>query len=630
MLLISILKRIISGAAPIVASSIGIALSILAWFTASDRGKNIAELEWLILGGGLSFTLLLAVYLWSANRSNFRLRTKNVRFDAALDNISQALCMYDRDQRLLLSNQRYATMYGLDPNSVQPGMKLDDVLAMRIANGTFSGEPESYAKGTHIIAGQVQCGERDIELHDGRVIHILRKPLTGGGWVGTHEDITESKLAQAHIAHITRHDPLTDLPNRYHLREHLKHAIAALPVEQSLAVLALDLDDFRLVNEALNYSIGDKLLKAVAQRIRECVQKSDIVSRLGGDEFTIIQIGTPKHPDGSAALAKLLIETVGKPFDIEGHQVAVGVSIGIALAPTDGADADALLKHADMALDRAKADGRGLCRFFEPQMDAQVQARREMECELREAVAQGNFELHYQPILETASSEISCFEALVRWNHPRRGLISPADFIPLAEETGLIGTIGEWIINTACAEAASWSKPVRVAVNLSGVQFKDRNLVNSIRHALETSGLSSSRLELEITETVLLRESEVNLEILHQLRAFGILISMDDFGTGYSSLSYLRSFPFDKIKIDRSFIRDMGSRGDCMSIVRAVTGLGISLGIKTTAEGVETMEQLQLLRAEGCTEVQGFLFSAAQPASEVERLLRRFSQRTAA
>jgi predicted signal transduction protein with EAL and GGDEF domain len=322
-------------------------------------------------------------------------------------------------------------------------------------------------------------------------------------------------------------------------------------------------------------------------------------------------------------LASRLIDLVSVPYDIDGHQIVVGLSVGISVAPTDGRDADALIKNADMALYRAKEEGRGTFRYFESGMDARAQARRIIELDMRAAVRNGEFELNYQPIVQAQSGEVTGFEALVRWRHPQRGLISPADFIPLAESTGLIIPLGEWILRKACSDAAAWSRPVRVAVNLSPVQFKHRSLVNSVVEAVTSAGLEPDRLELEITESVLLQDSEATLATLHTLRGFGVRISMDDFGTGYSSLSYLRSFPFDKIKIDQSFVRELSTHGDCIAIIRAVTGLGVSLGITTTAEGVETKEQLELLRSEHCGEVQGYLFSKPRPASEVEAMLRQ-------
>jgi predicted signal transduction protein with EAL and GGDEF domain len=333
-------------------------------------------------------------------------------------------------------------------------------------------------------------------------------------------------------------------------------------------------------------------------------------------------VGNELQASEVSSLASRLVEVIGAPYDIDGHQVVVGASIGISLSPGDGSNPDQLLKNADMALYRAKADGRGIYRFFEAAMDARAQARRLLELDLRAALVRGEFEVFYQPIHDLQADQIIAFEALVRWNHPLRGTIPPMKFIPLAEETGLIVQIGDWVLRQACADAARWSQQdVRVAVNLSPVQFKNRNLVPSVIAALSASGLAANRLELEITESVLLQDSEATLATLHKLRDFGVRISMDDFGTGYSSLSYLRSFPFDKIKIDRSFVNELATRDDSMAIVRAVTGLGKSLGISTTAEGVETSEQLALLRLEGCTEVQGYLFSPPRPAAEVERLL---------
>jgi predicted signal transduction protein with EAL and GGDEF domain len=363
-------------------------------------------------------------------------------------------------------------------------------------------------------------------------------------------------------------------------------------------------------------------LEAVARRLRDAIREGDMVARLGGDEFAIIQRGM-EQPDESGALASRLIDLVSAPYDVDGHQIVVGLSVGISIAPTDGSDADALIKAADMALYRAKEEGRGTFRYFELGMDARAQARRIIELDMRAAVRNGEFELNYQPIMQVESGEITGFEALVRWHHPQRGVIPPADFIPLAESTGLIVPLGEWILRRACSDAAAWSRPVQIAVNLSSVQFKHQSLISSVMNAVTSAGLEPGRLELEITETVLLQDSDATLATLHTLRRFGVRISMDDFGTGYSSLSYLRSFPFDKIKIDQSFVHELTTRSDCIAIVRAVTGLGTSLGITTTAEGVETREQLELLRSEHCTEVQGYLFSKPRPASEVEAMLRQ-------
>jgi diguanylate cyclase (GGDEF)-like protein len=426
--------------------------------------------------------------------------------------------------------------------------------------------------------------------------------------------------AEARISHMARHDPLTDLPNRMRLREVLSEALRRAGSGGGVAVLCLDLDRFKHVNDSLGHPVGDGLLALVAERLRACVREGDCVARLGGDEFAVVQAGLDQ-PGGAHRLARAVIEALSMPYEVAGHQIVVGASVGIALGPEDGDDPDRLLKSADLALHRAKADGRGGYSFFEPHMDAAMQARRALEVDLRQALGRGEFALHYQPLVNVASRNVTGFEALLRWHHPERGLISPAEFIPLAEEIGLIGPIGEWVLRQACTDAAAWPAPIGVAVNLSPVQFRSRHLVTAVFSALAGSHLPASRLELEITEAVMLDDTESTLATLHQLRALGVRISMDDFGTGYSSLSYLRRFPFDKIKIDQSFIRDLPDRSDSVAIVRAVSGLGRSLGMTTTAEGVETTEQLAALEREGCDEVQGYLFGRPAPVGELAALL---------
>jgi diguanylate cyclase (GGDEF)-like protein len=388
----------------------------------------------------------------------------------------------------------------------------------------------------------------------------------------------------------------------------------------------MDLDLFKNVNDSLGHPIGDRLLRMVADRLRSEVAGNNLAARLGGDEFAVI-LESDVSPNDAGDFASGLIRTLSAPYHIDEHEVVIGASIGIALSPGDGGTSEELMRNADLALYRAKEDGGGRHRFFEREMDRKAQKRRDMELDLRRAFANGEFELHYQPLVELAADRISGFESLLRWRHPDKGMISPADFIPVAEDIGLIVALGEWVLREACNEAAKWPAAIKVAVNLSAVQFRSRNLVQVVISALAQSGLSPTRLELEITESILLGETEANLATLHQLRELGISISMDDFGTGYSSLSYLRSFPFDKIKIDRSFVKDLAERSDCVAIVRAISGLGRSLNITTIAEGVETIDQLDWLRAEGCNEVQGFLFSPAKPASEVAQLLTRFGTR---
>jgi diguanylate cyclase (GGDEF)-like protein len=419
---------------------------------------------------------------------------------------------------------------------------------------------------------------------------------------------------------MARHDALTNLPNRTLFREELERALLLAKPGDQVAVLCLDLDHFKKINDSLGHPVGDALLNEVASRLGACAGPADTVARLGGDEFAIVQFCNHSDPTVISALASRVVDAVAAPYEIDGQQLVIGVSIGVSLAPNDGDNPDELLKNADLALYRAKSDGRGTYRFFEPGMDARAQARRVLEQDLRLALRRGEFEVHYQPIRDIASEAIVVCEALVRWRHPQRGLILPNHFIPLAEETGLIVQLGEWVLRQACRDAVTWSK-VCVAVNLSPVQFRNADLLATVKTALAESGLPAERLELEITESVLLQNSETTREMLHALRALGLKISLDDFGTGYSSLSYLRSFPFDKIKIDRSFVSELATRTDSLAIIRAVTGLGKSLGIITTAEGVETDAQLEMLCDEGCTQAQGYLISRPRPLAEVADML---------
>jgi len=434
-------------------------------------------------------------------------------------------------------------------------------------------------------------------------------------------DITERKAAEARVEYMAHHDALTSLPNRILLRLRMEDMISSLRRNgRGFAVFCVDLDNFKWVNDTLGHPFGDLLLQGVASRLKRELRGQDTIARLGGDEFAILQADVTKPEEVSDLLARLLT-IITEPFDLEGHMVTVGASIGVALAPNDGDDPDRLLKNADMALYRAKAEGKGGFRFFESEMDARVQARRRLEMDLRVALKADQFQVHYQPLVNLATGEIRSLEALLRWPHPQRGMIPPSDFIPVAEETGLIAQLGLFVLRRACADAAKWPGDVKVAVNLSPMQFKSGNLLQAVRNALYSANLAPTRLELEITETLLLDKSETVTATLHALRALGVHISMDDFGTGYSSLSYLRSFPFDKIKIDRSFVHNIGDNADSQAIVRAIVSLGTSLGIKITAEGVETESDLAYLKAEGCTEGQGYLFSKAQPQREVLALL---------
>jgi diguanylate cyclase (GGDEF)-like protein len=557
---------------------------------------------------------------------------QNIRFKAALDNMGEGLCMFDAQKRLVVCNDRYATMYKLPPELLKVGTPHTEIIAHRVSNGILKGDTGAAAVEKKVTAlGRLPAhtaSSRTDELADGRLICVTRQPMEGGGWVATHDDVTEQRRTEAKIAHMALHDTLTGLANRALLNEHLGHALARTKRGECLAVHILDLDHFKQVNDTLGHAAGDKLLQTVANRLQELVREGDTIARMGGDEFAIVQFGLSQVADATA-LARRVVTATAEPCDIGGHQVVSGASIGIAVAPMDGTTTDQLMKNADLALYRAKSDGRSTFRFFEPGMDAQMQERRELEQDLRRALAAGEFELYYQPLSNLADDRITGFEALIRWHHPGKGIVSPAAFIPLAEETGLIVPIGEWVIRQACATAAQWPSDIRIAVNISPAQLRSPNLVQVIVGALAASGVAADRLELEITESVLLQDGETTLSTLYRLRELGIRVAVDDFGTGFSSLSHLQRFPFDKIKVDRSFVGSIIDNTCSLNIVRAVAALATGLGVIATAEGVETQAQLEAVRAEGCAEMQGFLLSQPIPAREVERLfLRKQTDRT--
>ncbi len=547
-----------------------------------------------------------------------QLRQTNLRLDAALDNMSQGLCLFDAHGRLMVVNRRYAEIYDLPPGAVVPGMSAPEVFRVSLGQGRTSpiASREPYFGQAGVPAVQ--------ELATGKVIAVERRDTADGGFVATFEDVTERRHAEARIAFLAHHDVLTGLPNRTALEQHINSSIAQAGRDQGFAVFALDLDDFRPVNDTLGHGVGDELLVAVANRLSACVREIDCVARIGADEFVVVQRSVDR-PEEAAVLARRMIDVLKLPYVLARHTVSVGVTIGVTVAPSDGTSSEKLIKNADVALARAKAEARGAFRFFEPEMDARLQARRLLERDLRQAVADQAFEVYYQPIYSLGAERVCGFEALLRWNHPVRGNISPVEFIPLAEELGLIVPLGEWVLARACADAVRWPDGLKIAVNVSAVQFTSASLVSAVRDALRNTGLPGRRLELEITESVLVANPGVTTAILHSLKGLGVRVSMDDFGTGYSSLSYLRSFPFDKIKIDQSFVRDLCEEDGTDFIVRAVIGLGASLGMTTTAEGVETEAQLLRLRAEGCDEVQGFLFSRPVPIEQVPALIARWN-----
>jgi diguanylate cyclase (GGDEF)-like protein len=541
------------------------------------------------------------------------LHTQYARFDAALNNMSQALCMVDGNQRLIVCNTRFLELFGLSVGVVQPGKAIVDVFrvigAIRKYNESLI---EDISAEQQALVFAHRPGSFLLEGTDGQALAVSHQPMAGGGWVATYEDVTERRRAEARIRFMAHHDALTSLPNRMLFRDRMDTALKDLRRRgDGLAVLCLDLDHFKNVNDTLGHQAGDLLLEKVAQRLRECARDGDIVARLGGDEFAVLQLCA--HESGQAAmLAQRIVEVVSQPYEVDGQRAVVGVSVGIAMASNREMSADALLKCADMALYRAKADGRGTHRFFEAEMDAQMQARREIELDLREALSREELQVFYQPIVDLRTREVHAFEALLRWNHPRRGMISPTQFIPIAEEIGLIVPLGEWVLKRACADALTWPGHVRVAVNLSPTQFRSENLLSAVTNALELAGLAPNRLEIEITESALLQDNKAVLAVMHEFRKLGIRTALDDFGTGYSSLSYLRSFPFDKLKIDQSFVREILNSPDCLAIVTSVASLASQLGITTTAEGVETAEQLNKLLEAGCTEVQGYFFDQPQ------------------
>jgi diguanylate cyclase (GGDEF)-like protein len=540
----------------------------------------------------------------------------NLQLDAAINNMPLGLSMFDAQGRLLVCNKTYAQMYNLPNELTRPGTLHCALWEHRTKQGarhTFSG----------MAAGRTPTSDPSatltIEFGNERIISVGRQPLKGGGWVSLHEDITQRCRQEREITHLARHDALTNLANRALFRERLQQALNRLMRGQGFAVLCLDLDRFKSVNDTLGHPVGDALLKQVSERLVSCVRQGDLVARLGGDEFAIIQANV-RDADQTETLAERIVETISKPYDIDGQRIDISTSIGMTLAPRDGSDTDQLMKNADLALYRAKSDGRRGYSFFKPEMNDRIQVRRLFEVDLRKALDKDELDLFFQPLISLQTQKVAGFEALLRWTHSVRGGVPAAEIVAVAEEIGLIADIGAWALRRACAQAARWPIPVKVAINLSPLQIR-HNLIDVVLQALAASGLPPERLELEITETVFLQDSQNTLAVLHQLRQLGVRIAMDDFGTGYCSLSYLRSFPFDKIKIDRSFISDIERSDEAHAISQTIVGLGRSLGMETVAEGIENFEQLRLVRAIGCTEAQGFYFSPAVPAKDVGALL---------
>jgi diguanylate cyclase (GGDEF)-like protein len=552
--------------------------------------------------------------------TNVKLQIANVHLDVArrhldvvFSNVSQGLCLFNAGHKLIICNKRYREIYMLPPGGAEPGVSLSEIINhCYAARGIFADARNELMSSFTQTARSGTPRQSLLEMTDGRTIAIRQQPMPDGGWVATHEDITERRQAEAKIAYLARHDGLTGLPNRSLFEERIEQAMAGAARGAEFAVLFLDLDRFKAVNDMLGHQAGDALLRSVAARLLASVREIDTVARLGGDEFVVLQVGLASPAD-AADLAQRIIDVVAKPYDLVGQNAEIGVSIGVEISSQEPASADTLIKNADLALYMAKSEGRGIFRFFEPEMDARAQNRYALERDLRHALAHGEFEIYYQPIVDLRSRQVCAYEGLLRWNHPVRGVVQPGDFIAAAEECGLIVQIGAWVLRTVCQRAAAWPSHIHAAVNLSPIQFRAAQLFTIVRDALTESGLPPTRLELEITESVLLASNQSTIALLHELRGLGVSIVMDDFGIGYSSLSYLRRFPFDKIKIDQSFVADITKQNDALYIVRAITSLCRNMNIRTTVEGVETAEQLAILVEEGCSEAQGYYFGEPKP-----------------
>jgi diguanylate cyclase (GGDEF)-like protein len=535
-------------------------------------------------------------------------------FDAALQNMSQGLCMFDAQSRLVVSNQRYRDIFAIPDDIVLMGMPQQEICSALIARGLYALDvtPEQIKRSTDAALQSTDHVPIVRELADGRTLSINYRIMEGGGWISTFEDITEQRRSAARIAHLAQHDALTDLANTRAMRQGYRHLIEANDNSQPLlAMYYIDLDRFKFVNDTYGHAAGDELLQAVAERLRSHTRRGDIVARLGGDEFAVVQ--RVSEEAAATATAQRLVNVLSEPYDVACGRLHIGASIGIAIRAVEDLDMDPLLHDADLALRHAKTEGRGIFSVFDARMSEAFEARRQIEAELQSALTNEQFELHYQTLVDAHGGHVVGVEALVRWRHPTRGLVPPLSFISIAEETGLILPLGRWVLERACRDALQWPDHVTVAVNVSSVQMRQKSFGEAVLAVLAETGLPASRLEIEITESALLEEHEVTQENFSTIHGAGIRIAMDDFGTGYSSLSYLRRFPIDKIKIDRSFMSEAETSADARAIIRAVASLGISLGVTTVVEGVETMQQLELARAEGVVQVQGYLLSRPEP-----------------
>jgi diguanylate cyclase (GGDEF)-like protein/PAS domain S-box-containing protein len=544
----------------------------------------------------------------------------NLRFDTALSHMAQGLCMFDENKRLVVWNRRYAELYNVPAELLKVGTLYELILIDRVARGWIKADTSAEAVKAKVaeLSNLPRDSRRIDELADGRFVQLSRQPMPDGGWLSIIEDITERRRAEAEIVHLARHDVLTGLANRAKFNEQLD-AVTQQSKQWGapITIMMLDLDRFKAVNDTLGHPAGDLLLAEVGRRLQSTIRETDLLARLGGDEFAIIQQGTSNQHEGAIALALRIINAIAKPFDLNGHEASVGISIGITMAPEHGSEPEELLKHADLALYEAKASGRNDFRIYNTSMLEVVHTQQSAEDELRQAIANGEFEMHYQPVVEMKTGQVCGVEALVRWQHSTKGLIAPDHFIPLAESTGLINPLGEWILQQACKDAISWPEHIKLAINISTVQLNKGNLFEVILCALVESGLAPERLEFEITETSLLDNRETHLATIRQLKNLGISIVLDDFGTGYASVTCLTNFPFDKIKVDRTFTKDVLSRRDLAAVVSSVLALARGLGVVATVEGIETEEQLEYMRQAGVDLAQGYLFGRPVPLSQL-------------
>lgn len=544
------------------------------------------------------------------------LRIVNSRFDTALNNMPHGLAMFDSSGRSMVANSRWGSFFAV-PEAARHGVFVHEIFGAAAAAGLFRSEARQTASDLAARVTGGKTGKMEVEV-GGRILDMTFQPMPNGGSIVVAEDVTQARADQARISHMARHDALTGLPNRVQFQERLMVAIEAADEAHRPAVLFVDLDHFKPVNDAFGHAFGDALLVDTAERLKLTVGERDVIARFGADEFVVL-MSACERPDQAARLAQRVIGVLAEPYHIDGRQAVLGASVGVAIGPDDGDTAEALLKNADLALDRAKREGRGAFRFYETGMDERAQARSALEIDLREAVRRGSLELHYQPLMNLCSLDITTCEALIRWPHAKRGMVSPAEFIPIAEETGLILEIGREVLRRACKACANWPAGTRVAVNISAIQLQRGDVVADVRAALKESGLAANRLEIEITESAFLGDKAMALGVLKRLKDLGARIALDDFGTGYSSLGYLHAFPLDKVKIDRSFLSGMGEGSRSLLLLDGVARLSRSLGLAVVVEGIETHEQLRLVEAGGqVDEIQGFLISRAVPAGELE------------